>query len=466
MAVRQILTTDTLEKFRTEFNAMTQNDFGDISTLDPALSATTVIGAVNELSSAVSAGQAFFIEDASSTIQQVAAGQTLHVRGFANQIDAIVSVPDTLTIRLPDDVTISRDLTVTRSLDVQFNANVDNRLDVNSISIYGQTIEDSSGSISFGSTQLTTTGILNAGVTNVSSLNSSGAVSGTTITGTSTISGSQLNINSQIVFEGSTADNNETTLTVIDPTADRTITIPDRSGTLITTGDTGTVTSTMLADGTIQNADIANSTIRAAKCNFSTDTLVVDTLQANAITGTASIAQLVNLSANNTTDETVYLTFADGASGNQGLETDTNLTYNPSTNILSTTAAQAQYADLAEKYSSDEEYQPGTIVMFGGNQEVTISDERTKAVAGVVSSNPAYLMNSMLEGMSVDVALQGRVQCKVQGFIKKGDMIVAGATPGVGVADDDPILGTVVGKALQNYDSSEVGTIEVVVGRL
>ena len=69
-----------------------------------------------------------------------------------------------------------------------------------------------------------------------------------------------------LVFEGSTDDNNETTLAITDPTADRTITIPDRSGTVITSGDTGTVTSTMIEDGTIVNADVnASAAIAGTK---------------------------------------------------------------------------------------------------------------------------------------------------------------------------------------------------------
>jgi hypothetical protein len=223
----------------------------------------------------------------------------------------------------------------------------------------------------------------------------------------------------------------------------------------------------MILNATIVNEDIADTTIRASKLNLASDTLVVDTLSANTITGTASVAQLVELNANNTANETVFLTFADGATGNQGLETDTDLTYNPSTNVLQTTANQANYADLAERYISDEIYLPGIIVMFGGIQEVTIATEKTKAVAGVISEKPAYLMNTKEnDERALAVALQGRVPCKVKGIINKGDLIVVSDEPGVGTADSDPKLGTVVGKALQNYNSEEVGTIEVVVGRL
>jgi hypothetical protein len=386
--------------------------------------------------------------------------------GTSNQVDVTVSATDTMTISLPNDVTIANDLTVTNDMTAVTGT-------FGSTLVIGAgSITDTGGTINFGDDIITTTGNITGATGTFSSVSSSGAISGTTITGTGDISTSEQFVLTGaakgIVFEGSVADANELTLKANNPSADVTVTIPTLSANanLVTTGDTGTVTSTMILNGTIANEDIADTTIRAAKLNLASDTLVVDTLSANTITGTASVAQLVELNANNTANETVFLTFADGATGNQGLETDTSLTYNPSTNILQTTASSAQYADLAEKYSSDEEYQPGTLVMFGGDKEVTIADERTKAIAGVVSTSPAYLMNSHMEGMTVDVALQGRVQCKVQGLVKKGDMIVTGATPGVGIADDDPILGTVVGKALENYDSTEIGMIEVVVGRL
>ena len=464
MAVRSIAVTDTLETFRTQFNALASDDFGDIATLDATLSATTIIGAVNELSAQVSASLGIFIEDSSSTQQQIGAGQTLTFLGTSNQINAVVSVPDTLTISLPNDVTIANNLIVSNDLTVTNTALLDGTL-----TIATGSITDSTGQISFSNENLITTGTINTGGATVTSLSSTGAVSGTTITGTSTITGANLVLTADgtLTFEGSTPDDFETTLTVVNPTADRTITLPNITGTVVTTGDTGTVTSTMILNGTIVNADIADTTIRAAKLNLSADTLVVDTLQANTITGTASVAQLVELTDNGNLDETVFLTFADGATGNQGLETDAGLTYNPSTNILSTTASQANYADLAEKYVSDEEYLPGIIVMFGGLQEITIATEKTKAVAGVISEKPAYLMNSGLtDSLALNVALQGRVQCKVKGNINKGDMIVVSNIPGVGIADNDPKLGTVVGKALQSYNSEEVGTIEVVVGRL
>jgi len=468
MAVRSIAVTDTLETFRTEFNGLAANDFGDIATLDSSLSATSVIGAVNELSAQVSASLGIFIEDASSTRQQIGAGQTINFRGTSNEIEAVVSATDTLTIGLPNDVTISNDLTVSTDLNVDGIATFQNQIVVDTtLDLRSGIISDSSGAISFADENLTTTGSITS-----ASLESTGAISGITITGTGDISTSEQFVltgaGKGIVFEGATADDFEATLKVAGPSADVVVTIPSlgANANLVTTGDTGTVSSTMITNGTILNEDIADTQIRAAKLNLASDTLIVDTLTANTITGTASVAQLVSLTANDTTNETVFLTFADGATGNQGLETDANLTYNPSSNLLSTTATAAQYADLAEKYTSDQEYVPGTIVMFGGDAEVTISEDRTKKVAGVVSTHPAYLMNSHLEGTSVEVALQGRVPCKVEGTVHKGDMIVAGSTPGVGIAHNDPQLGQVIGKALENYNSTEIGMIEVAVGRL
>jgi hypothetical protein len=254
MAVRSIAVTDTLETFRTQFNALASDDFGDIATLDATLSATTIIGAVNELSAQVSASLGIFIEDSSSTQQQIGAGQTLTFLGTSNQINAVVSVPDTLTISLPNDVTIANNLIVSNDLTVTNTALLDGTL-----TIATGSITDSTGQISFSNENLITTGTINTGGATVTSLSSTGAISGTTITGTSTITGANLVLTTDgtLTFEGSTPDDFETTLTVVNPTADRTITLPNITGTVVTTGDTGTVTSTMILNGTIVNADIS-----------------------------------------------------------------------------------------------------------------------------------------------------------------------------------------------------------------
>jgi hypothetical protein len=137
--------------------------------------------------------------------------------------------------------------------------------------------------------------------------------------------------------------------------------------------------------------------------------------------------------------------------------------------VVTATATAARYADLAERYTSDSDYAPGTVVVFGGDEEVTQSTQRLdRRVAGIVSTDPAYLMNSELEN-SVAVGLQGRVPCKVVGEIRKGDMMVTSSTPGHAEAwheEGDPPMGTVIGKALENKIDSVEGVIEVVVGRM
>ena len=128
----------------------------------------------------------------------------------------------------------------------------------------------------------------------------------------------------------------------------------------------------------------------------------------------------------------------------------------------------ATYADLAEKYVADADYEPGTVLVFGGEQEVTVTTTKgDRRMAGVVTTNPAYSMNSECAGEFVaEIALQGRVPCKVLGRVRKGDMLVASAVPGYAIVDNDPKTGSVIGKALENKDTDTKGVIEVAVGRL
>lgn len=148
-----------------------------------------------------------------------------------------------------------------------------------------------------------------------------------------------------------------------------------------------------------------------------------------------------------------------------------NLTYN----IGSTTAwwgtfygvsTQAKYADLAENYQADADYTPGTVLVFGGEYEVTTTTvSHDTAVAGVVSTNPAYLMNA--ESGNVSVALTGRVPCQVQGPVNKGTLLVSSAISGVAEALDSSMYnpGCVIGKSLAEINDSSIQIIEVVVGR-
>jgi len=128
---------------------------------------------------------------------------------------------------------------------------------------------------------------------------------------------------------------------------------------------------------------------------------------------------------------------------------------------------QATYADLAEYYEGDREYEVGTVLIFGGDKEVTTTSlHEDRRIAGVVSETAAYIMNTGCPGIKVCVALQGRVPVKVLGVVKKGDMLVASAKSGYAIASNDPKTGAVIGKALANKDSNGDGIIEVAIGRL
>ena len=127
---------------------------------------------------------------------------------------------------------------------------------------------------------------------------------------------------------------------------------------------------------------------------------------------------------------------------------------------------EAHYADLAEVYESDDNYEPGTVVVFGGEKEVTQSTiSNDTRVCGVISEDPAYLMNSGSEGQAV--ALVGKVKCKVHGVVAKGDLLTTcGTHPGCAQKAISPVLGSIVGKAMENKDTAEESVILISVGRL
>ena len=128
------------------------------------------------------------------------------------------------------------------------------------------------------------------------------------------------------------------------------------------------------------------------------------------------------------------------------------------------TATSAQYADLAEKYVSDKEYEVGTVCVFGGSEEVTQSTKQNcPSIAGVVSTDPAFLMNEGLEG-GIVLALRGRVPVKVTGPVRKGDVLICSNTPGH--AEAAPFKGyhvtgpSMIGVAISEHLSSGTGVVE------
>jgi hypothetical protein len=208
----------------------------------------------------------------------------------------------------------------------------------------------------------------------------------------------------------------------------------------------------------------------------------------------------VEILSRNTSTNTHYISFVENASGLQRIYTDTALTYIPTSNQLSTAgnilpgannptdsgqnlgattnrwntvyattfngvATNALYADLAENYTADAAYEPGTVMSIGGTEEVTESSRpNDTTVIGVVSTNPAHLMNSALEGDTVvAIALQGRVPCKVVGKVEPGDLIVTSNIGGHGMVNNSPMPGTIIGKSLNKKTTDDPGIIEILV---
>lgn len=132
-------------------------------------------------------------------------------------------------------------------------------------------------------------------------------------------------------------------------------------------------------------------------------------------------------------------------------------------------ASSALYADLAEIYRSDRVYPAGTLISLGGLAEITVSAaEGSSDVFGVISTDPAYLMNNIVNKDEFDlpVALTGRVPCRVIGTVKKGQRLMASGLEGAACAWNESYgLLAIVGRSLVDKHTSNVETIEIFVGK-
>ena len=264
MAFTVINTSDTLEQMRVKLNNLTTNDFGDPANLaGVGLSATSIVGAVVEIAGVAFSAAGWVIRDSSSTIQSIGAGQTLDVRGTSNQITAVVSATDTLTLALTSNVTIPGNFTASGALHtlgtIEISGNVIRSTNTSLITVNDNlTVSNADFKITDGA------GTLTIGDTDSSYITHSGLF---VRFGTSSIVTDGFfytRSSTGYVFEGSTDDNFELNLTCVDPTADRTITFPNITGTVITSADTSTVTNTMLA-GSITGGKLLDDAITEAK---------------------------------------------------------------------------------------------------------------------------------------------------------------------------------------------------------
>ena len=256
MAVKFIAKDDTLEDFRLAFNDQSANSFGDIANLSGSISSTNLVDAMNETITIATNTAGFILRDSTSTTQQIGGGNTLNVVGVTSEITAVVSATDTLTIGLPDDVTITGNLTASGT----------GTHSLGTIQVSGNTLSSSNA------TTITVNDILRANTiesqTGLVSIfeSASGFPEIQSNRGDKVLLFDAIPLfNERIAFEGTTGNDFETVLNVTDPTADRIITLGDESGTVITTGSVGAITGTMITTGSLVTGNYANDSITLDK---------------------------------------------------------------------------------------------------------------------------------------------------------------------------------------------------------
>jgi hypothetical protein len=283
------------------------------------------------------------------------------------------------------------------------------------------------------------------------------------------------------VHNGVAGGNTLASVDAVQTLSNKTLSAPTITGTLSSTGfinTSGNVSAAILNSGAINSTGLINTS----------GNIICSVLDAGSIECTGIVYANSTAQSTSTTTGALEVLGGVGIVGNLNVGDGTlsggthkfqgnivpfsSNTYTLGTNtawwtITYSKAVQAQYADLAENYTSDSDYAPGTVLVFGGEAEVTQSaTSHDTRIAGVVSTNPAYLMNGAEPG--VPVALQGRVPCRVLGPVSKGDRVVASHIAGVAQALDPQQYqpGCIIGKSLQAIDSTDISIIEVVVGRL
>jgi len=238
---------------------------------------------------------------------------------------------------------------------------------------------------------------------------------------------------------------------------------------LTTNASTDTITvavsDTITATGNITGGNL----IATGGLSLGGTDVTATATELNYVDGVTSAIQ-TQLDAKGTLSNIVEDTTPQLGGALDGQAFDITTTGNVSATEFQGVATSAQYADLAEKYLADEPYKPGTVLVVGGSAEVTAcSSYASSASAGVVSTNPAYLMNSSLDDVnSVELALTGRVPCRVVGSINKGDLLTTSEIEGTAIRllPGSFVPGCIIGKALEEYNSEIPGIIEILVGKV
>mgnify|MGYP000911913287 FL=1 len=238
MAARQVAADATIEQLRTTFNTLSATDFGDISALNSSISASNLVAAMNELEGEVTPFSAAFIATQTDLGAAPATGDSIVIRDADASALKEMTIANLFTSPAIDTITAGT-FTLDASADVNIDAGGGDIILKDDGTEFGRLTNNAGQLLIKSSSSATTALSLNgANVTVAGNL----TVSGTT----TTVDSSTVNLQTGFIFEGSSADSFETTLTATDPTADRTITLPDLTGTVSLTSATETLTNKTL----------------------------------------------------------------------------------------------------------------------------------------------------------------------------------------------------------------------------
>ena len=385
--------------------------------------------------------------------------------------------------------------TLSSTLNVIGNANTGNLGTATVIATTGNITTINSGLIQNGNSNVTITANGNVTVNAVGGTRLVLTSSGANITGTANVTGNANvgNLGTAQVLASANITSPQLISNIVTGTAPLVVTSTTQVANLnvATAGTAGTVTTA--AQPNITSVGTLGSLTTSGRIQLTFDgsadagtvnnTTMLE-LQDNGATSTPSMsfhrpgvfATKIVLN----TDNFLYFGGWSAAQGGQTLvagniQPGANATYSLGTTSLRYAnvfglASSAQYADLAEKYQSDSNYDPGTVVIFGGEHEITVTNKsHDTRVAGVISTAPAYLMNDdeSKQGIWLPVALTGRVPTKVKGPVDKGDLVVASDVTGIAIKlnANNYLPGCIIGKSLENITDNSIHIIEVVIGR-
>jgi hypothetical protein len=269
------------------------------------------------------------------------------------------------------------------------------------------------------------------------------------------------------------------TLSATQTLTNKTLTSPTITSPTVTGGGSITITGNIAGGNLIATTAVETSTLTATANvtggNLVTGAQVVATgnitggniITAGLITATGNVSSTANVNGNNviaTTSMSLPEITKTGSNGVGNIGSASSYF-----DTVFAKATSAEYADLAEVYESDAIYEPGTVMIFGGDREVTQCDTAIDTrVAGVISTDPSFVMNTgCSSSTTATVALLGKVPVKVSGVVRKGDIMVSAgggrAQSATGLAHIP--TGSVLGKSLENFAGGD-GVIQIVVGRL